>query len=1038
MPPQPSTLISPRTIGLAVGALLLVIVGGVVLYLMGGFSSSLSPSSAENQPAAVALAIGDSTSAAFQTHTDTIPNFAQSPTVKSKQNGNWSDAATWTTGRVPSTNDVVLISHIVTYDSTTGNVDTIGIAQGGTLTFRTDLNTKLQAANILVMPKGTFQIGTRGNPLPANLLAEIIIKNKPIDTTKDGVGIYDPMQWGTSLVAIDGTVQIFGAVKSPTFVRLAKEPKKGETTLMLAEAPQGWQAGDKLVLADTHAVKPRSDITPQPEEFVVRSVNGTTVTLDRALASDHLGARDAAGTLTFLPHVGNVSRNIVVRSENPGGTRGHLAFLHRSVIDVEYALFKDLGRTKALADQDNTTVQNGIVTHIGANQIGRYAIHAHHLTGPEGLPANEPQYKIIGNAVDGSPKLGIAIHDSHYGLIQYNTIYKAVGSGIMTEDGMESFNTIADNFIISSTGSGLTIYDGKSHGRMIGHEGAGIWMRMGINNYIRNNVVADVLSAGYVVAIVGNTPNVQIPAYKGADPMEAGQFRTINPSKTPILEFTSNEAYGTTKGMEFWNFGINQFFTNKPNPEKSGPESRQENVIRDLKVWGVNEGVRITHPVNQTTFENLVVRGNYCASRTCVGSSAGVNEQNSQEGRNITFRNPDIQGMGVGIVIPLETTYLLDRADPAKPFTIEGGILKNVINITVPMIAAHDNFDTAAPRKVLIRNIKFGTYQNNPLKNIVMLSSVPKSSRFFIYNAIQKDEIKVESYNGDPNKNFQVYHLIQAPTFVVPKTGPNQSRLIKGSPEVGLTNAQNWAKYGIAIGGAVAPCADTKTYPEIVGFACPPGVTSLESAFPQSLADFTSWFSSNANLAAATLALDELSQDAEENQDDDDEAYSDYVGQYGDGTYIPESIVSTASPALVAPSTSATPQNSVTHGPESQPSNGAPPSVSKNPANQNPATQNPAPTTANTSQPGTAPQGTTSITLTRSLYYGYKGNEVVLLQRYLIGKGHLEAGNDTGYFGPLTRAAVRKFQCAQNIVCSGNESTTGWGRAGPKTRAALK
>ena len=49
----------------------------------------------------------------------------------------------------------------------------------------------------------------------------------------------------------------------------------------------------------------------------------------------------------------------------------------------------------------------------------------------------------------------------------------------------------------------------------------------------------------------------------------------------------------------------------------------------------------------------------------------------------------------------------------------------------------------------------------------------------------------------------------------------------KCSPEAGLTNAQNLAKYGIAIGGAVAPCKDNKTYPEIEGFACPADVASF-------------------------------------------------------------------------------------------------------------------------------------------------------------------------------------------------------------------
>ena len=40
-------------------------------------------------------------------------------------------------------------------------------------------------------------------------------------------------------------------------------------------------------------------------------------------------------------------------------------------------------------------------------------------------------------------------------------------------------------------------------------------------------------------------------------------------------------------------------------------------------------------------------------------------------------------------------------------------------------------------------------------------------------------------------------------------------------------------------------------------------------------------------------------------------------------------------------------------------------------------------------------------------------------------------------FGALTQKAVQKFQCAENIVCSGSPATTGWGQVGARTRKAL-
>ncbi len=46
-------------------------------------------------------------------------------------------------------------------------------------------------------------------------------------------------------------------------------------------------------------------------------------------------------------------------------------------------------------------------------------------------------------------------------------------------------------------------------------------------------------------------------------------------------------------------------------------------------------------------------------------------------------------------------------------------------------------------------------------------------------------------------------------------------------------------------------------------------------------------------------------------------------------------------------------------------------------------------------------------------------------------------GNETNFFGSLTRDAVMKFQAKYGIVSNGNESTTGYGMVGPKTWAKL-
>ncbi len=82
--------------------------------------------------------------------------------------------------------------------------------------------------------------------------------------------------------------------------------------------------------------------------------------------------------------------------------------------------------------------------------------------------------------------------------------------------------------------------------------------------------------------------------------------------------------------------------------------------------------------------------------------------------------------------------------------------------------------------------------------------------------------------------------------------------------------------------------------------------------------------------------------------------------------------------------------------------------------------------------------------LSNNLSFGMVHPDVATLQKILNANGYVVAtsgagspGNETAMFGKLTREAVRKFQCAKLSVCDGSESTTGFGRVGPMTRASL-
>lgn len=74
----------------------------------------------------------------------------------------------------------------------------------------------------------------------------------------------------------------------------------------------------------------------------------------------------------------------------------------------------------------------------------------------------------------------------------------------------------------------------------------------------------------------------------------------------------------------------------------------------------------------------------------------------------------------------------------------------------------------------------------------------------------------------------------------------------------------------------------------------------------------------------------------------------------------------------------------------------------------------------------------------RTLKRGSSGDDVSRLQAFLARDSSLyPEGLVTGYYGALTEIAVQKFQCKNNIVCSGTPDSTGYGVTGPRTAALL-
>jgi hypothetical protein len=667
-----------------------------------------------------------------------IPLLCANPTVASVRAGAWSNRNTWSTGRVPAANDRVAVEagHTVIYDvASDAAIDCVGVH--GRLAFRTDLSTRLKVVTIMVLANGSLEVGTPGEPVGPAVTAEIVIADRPFDT-----GI-DPGQVGHGIVAL-GTVTMHGAVKTPTFSRVSREPLAGQTGLALEQPVAGWQAGDRIVIPDTRQLRVNEggrDYRAQTEKLEIASISGTSVRLRTPLAYDHKGARDAAGALEFLPHVGNLTRNISVRSENPAGTRGHTIFLSRAEIDVRYVEFGELGRTR-MGTLDNTTFDSeGRVTKIGTNQIGRYAVHFHHAFGATTTPANGYQFTLVGNSIDGSSKWGITVHHSHYGLIQDNVVYNTRGAGVVTEDGSESYNVFDHNFSLRTAGS-RDAAPGNGYSSVLpnpGGDGSAFWFR-GPNNTIRNNVAAAAAESGFglPVTALGVVP---VPRFKGADTSIAAESAALDTAHAIVGEFANNEAYGAIQTGVAWAW--------------SG-------AIANFTVWHASRHGLAATPTEKLAIENLTALGDAAALGGANENPTGVWVANYAS-RDVVVRNANVQGLRVGVASPFFYGQGPDSLQGA--LTVENSHFRTAIGISVAT-----GYTTTTPggtplKKAVVRNSVFDAPSAS---NVAAPEAISMNDGMPPHDARPRDPILVYDFNRQPGRNFKVYYSLQAPIDTAP------------------------------------------------------------------------------------------------------------------------------------------------------------------------------------------------------------------------------------------------------------------------------
>lgn len=710
------------------------------------------------------------------THHDTVLIQGRIPTKTVVKAGRWLDVETWSGKAIPTALDKVLIQAGATV-SLDGTAEADTLIVEGALTFNPVKPTKLLVTTLTVLPVGSLEIGTEKVPVTGSV--ELVIRDKPINLTAD------PLGYGNGL-SVFGKFTASGSPKT-AHARLAGELAAGEVTIAVKAPLVNWKAGDEVLFPDTRQLMEKErglQYVGQWERRIIESVAADNLSfkVTQPLLFAHTGAKDSTGKLETTPHVANLSREIVISSQNPAGTPGHTMFLDRARVSIRFVKFLELGRT--------TNEKLGVT-----NQIGRYPCHLHHLLGPEVPVAGAPQFTIFGCVIDGGTaphnrKWGFTIHGTHYGLLASNVIWNSIGMGIMFEDGTETGNVVEDNLIIRVAGKGGRV--DTSNGA--GTQGGGIYVR-GPGNYIRRNVVANCFDNYAYLINFFYLGKITIPTGPGKDPHHDG--RVIDGNAGGLAEFADNEAYSNMDGLTFWWVGT---YGNKT------PEGVQESVIKNFYTWNHWRYGVFQYPCARVTMDGFKTRGTMPYPQ---GALAWYGADYKAD--DVIIRG-DIQGQRGGFTL----------SNYGNKQIIENSTIHAThgFNFSVPWTNTSDA-SGIRPRLAIIRNCKIKGFAAEPF--VAVTRSFPLLSQLAnrTQNIVVLDEVIVEKYQG-ADDNFKVYYQEQLPDYVVPQTIKNPKypgNVMVGAPEPGLTNAQLWEKYGLAIGGEIAPCATVR--PNIVGLACP-------------------------------------------------------------------------------------------------------------------------------------------------------------------------------------------------------------------------
>lgn len=448
---------------------------------------------------------------------------------------------------------------------------TVHVPMGSTVTYSASTSPKLDKVvvhgTLIIEPAGADVLLTCGT-LVVEMMGKLDVRTGgdghtvtiEIDGALDTAA--DPEQTMVGLLNLGGETTISGDPVSAKMTQLKTAIDAGGTILVVDDssgaAAAAWSVGDELILPDTkegrdveywnYMAASGFQVPGETETVVIESM--TTVgsgDLHIVLAAPTQFAH-AAGC-----HAAHATRSVTIKSSATSADRGHVMHTGMGRFDVSDARFEDLGRTTTdaldLTALEDTGVELArglarfVATHIGTNQIARYALHSHH---------SMIKVHWSGNVILNSPRNCMVMHNS-FGDITDNVAVGCNGTAIFLESGTES-GVVEGNFLIGTGGGTRGHDDGRfasGGGLDMAHGGFGIWAR-GMIAPIRYNHAEGVFGRSPYALFVHPLfvqDNV-VPSVPGTNPALAGKTLKNIFYQQPVQlntygPFVNNTAFGT-------------------------------------------------------------------------------------------------------------------------------------------------------------------------------------------------------------------------------------------------------------------------------------------------------------------------------------------------------------------------------------------------------------------------------------------------------------------------------------------------------------